>query len=53
MFVNGEEMSSLEDVRKWTTDDVYNFIREIPSCSEYAQVITNAVMLIMITLLHT
>ncbi|XP_056599884.1 sterile alpha motif domain-containing protein 7 [Triplophysa dalaica] len=38
LFVNGEEMSSLEDVRKWTTEDVYNFIREIPSCSEYAQI---------------
>lgn len=39
MFVNGEEMSSLEDIRKWTTEDVYNFISEIPSCSEYAQVL--------------
>ncbi|XP_051989790.1 sterile alpha motif domain-containing protein 7-like [Xyrauchen texanus] len=37
MFLNGEEMSSQEDVRKWTVDDVYNFISEIPSCSEYAQ----------------
>ena len=32
-------MSTLEDIRKWTVDDVYNFIAEIPSCSEYAQVI--------------
>lgn len=27
-----------EDVRKWTVNDVYNFINSIPSCSEYAQV---------------
>ncbi|XP_076151881.1 sterile alpha motif domain-containing protein 7 [Alosa pseudoharengus] len=37
VFLNGEEMSTLEDIRKWTVDDVYNFIVEIPSCSEYAQ----------------
>jgi len=36
MFLNGEEMS---DIRKWTVDDVFNFISEIPSCAEYAQVI--------------
>ncbi|XP_063076207.1 sterile alpha motif domain-containing protein 7 [Engraulis encrasicolus] len=36
-FFNGEEMSTVEDIRKWTVDDVYNFIVEIPSCSEYAQ----------------
>ncbi|XDV27700.1 hypothetical protein PO909_031195 [Leuciscus waleckii] len=34
MFLNGEEMS---DIRKWTVDDVFNFISEIPSCAEYAQ----------------
>ncbi len=39
MFLNGEEMTSLEDIRKWSVDDVYNFISEIPSCAEYAQVI--------------
>uniref|UniRef100_A0A8C1PEF0 Sterile alpha motif domain containing 7 n=1 Tax=Cyprinus carpio TaxID=7962 RepID=A0A8C1PEF0_CYPCA len=37
MFLNGEEMSSLEDIRKWSVDDVYNFISAIPSCAEYAQ----------------
>ncbi|XP_018609037.1 sterile alpha motif domain-containing protein 7 isoform X2 [Scleropages formosus] len=36
-FLNGEEISSTEDLRKWTVDDVYNFISSIPSCSEYAQ----------------
>ncbi|XP_028834302.1 sterile alpha motif domain-containing protein 7 isoform X2 [Denticeps clupeoides] len=32
-----EEMSSLEDIRKWTVEDVYNFINDVTSCSEYAQ----------------
>uniref|UniRef100_A0A3Q3KZM1 Sterile alpha motif domain containing 7 n=1 Tax=Mastacembelus armatus TaxID=205130 RepID=A0A3Q3KZM1_9TELE len=35
IFLNGEEMS--EDIRKWTVNDVYNFINSIPTCSEYAQ----------------
>ncbi len=39
MFLNGEAMTSLEDIRKGSVDDVYNFISEIPSCAEYAQVI--------------
>lgn len=38
VFLNGEDMSSTEDLRKWTVDDVYNFINNIPSCSEYSQV---------------
>nr|XP_055057629.1 sterile alpha motif domain-containing protein 7 [Misgurnus anguillicaudatus]XP_055057630.1 sterile alpha motif domain-containing protein 7 [Misgurnus anguillicaudatus] len=37
MFLNGEEMSSQEDIRKWTVEDVYSFISGIPSCSDYAQ----------------
>ncbi|XP_006637857.2 sterile alpha motif domain-containing protein 7 isoform X2 [Lepisosteus oculatus] len=37
VFLNGEEMSSIEDIRKWTVEDVYNFINNIPGCSEYAQ----------------
>ncbi|XP_051255345.1 sterile alpha motif domain-containing protein 7 [Dicentrarchus labrax] len=35
LFHNGEEVS--EDIRKWTVNDVYNFINSIPTCSEYAQ----------------
>lgn len=27
-----------EDIRKWTVNDVYNFINSIPACAEYAQV---------------
>ncbi|KAG5847315.1 hypothetical protein ANANG_G00124710 [Anguilla anguilla] len=37
VFLNGEDMSSAEDLRKWTVEDVYNFVNSIPSCSEYAQ----------------
>ncbi|XP_028988859.1 sterile alpha motif domain-containing protein 7 [Betta splendens] len=35
LFLNGDEVS--EDMRKWTVNDVYNFINTIPTCSEYAQ----------------
>uniref|UniRef100_A0A673MS80 SAM domain-containing protein n=1 Tax=Sinocyclocheilus rhinocerous TaxID=307959 RepID=A0A673MS80_9TELE len=28
-----KEMSSLEDIRKWSVDDVYNFISEITNCT--------------------
>ncbi|CAL8344167.1 unnamed protein product [Merluccius merluccius] len=36
LYLNGEEAS--ENMRKWTVDDVYNFINDIPTCSEYAQI---------------
>ncbi|KAM9790545.1 sterile alpha motif domain-containing protein 7 [Syngnathus typhle] len=35
VFLNGDEVS--EDIRKWSVNDVYNFITTIPTCSEYAQ----------------
>ncbi|KAG9331615.1 hypothetical protein JZ751_018644 [Albula glossodonta] len=38
VFLNGEDMSSVEDIRKWTVEDVYNFVNSIPTCAEYAQV---------------
>lgn len=38
LFLNGDEVP--EDIRKWTVNDVYNFINSIPTCSEYAQVST-------------
>lgn len=37
LFLNGDDISSLEDIRKWSVDDVSTFIGNIPSCSEYAQ----------------
>lgn len=36
LFLNGDEAP--EDIRKWTVNDVYNFVNGIPTCSEYAQV---------------
>ncbi|XP_005992804.1 sterile alpha motif domain-containing protein 7 isoform X1 [Latimeria chalumnae] len=36
-FLNGEDISTVEDIRKWTVDDVCNFINGLPGCSEYSQ----------------
>eukprot|EP00073_Rattus_norvegicus_P044229 XP_017446327.1 PREDICTED: sterile alpha motif domain-containing protein 7 isoform X2 [Rattus norvegicus] len=33
-----QENRPLSDIHKWTVDDVYNFIRSLPGCSDYAQV---------------
>ncbi|NWX47686.1 SAMD7 protein, partial [Steatornis caripensis] len=38
LILNGEDISSIEDICKWTVDDVYNFIVSLPGCSDYAQV---------------
>ncbi|KAK2538492.1 Samd7 [Columba guinea] len=38
LVLNGEDISSIEDIRKWTIDDVYNFIISLPGCSDYAQI---------------
>ncbi|NXX84645.1 SAMD7 protein, partial [Urocolius indicus] len=38
LILNGEDISSLEDIRKWTVDDVHNFIISLPGCSDYAQI---------------
>ncbi|XP_062439180.1 sterile alpha motif domain-containing protein 7 [Rhea pennata] len=38
LILNGEDISSIEDIRKWTVDDVYNFITSLPGCSDYAQI---------------
>ncbi|NWX98304.1 SAMD7 protein, partial [Nothoprocta ornata] len=38
LILNGEDISSIEDIRKWTADDVYNFIISLPGCSDYAQI---------------
>lgn len=34
----GENLSLDEDIQKWTVNDVHNFIRGLPGCSDYAQV---------------
>ncbi|XP_031816978.1 sterile alpha motif domain-containing protein 7 [Sarcophilus harrisii] len=38
LFLNGEDLSSVEDIRKWAVDDVYDFITGLPGCSDYAQI---------------
>ncbi|KAF7222211.1 sterile alpha motif domain-containing protein 7 [Nothobranchius furzeri] len=35
IFLNGDDAP--EDIRKWTVNDVYNFVNSIPTCAEYAQ----------------
>ncbi|XP_044290594.1 sterile alpha motif domain-containing protein 7 [Varanus komodoensis] len=38
LILNGEDLSSMEDIRKWTVEDVYNFIISLPACADYAQI---------------
>uniref|UniRef100_A0A8C6XLW6 Sterile alpha motif domain containing 7 n=1 Tax=Naja naja TaxID=35670 RepID=A0A8C6XLW6_NAJNA len=44
LMLNGEEISSAEDIRKWTVEDVYSFINSLPGCSDYAQVFKDHVI---------
>ncbi|XP_077146698.1 sterile alpha motif domain-containing protein 7 [Ranitomeya variabilis] len=38
LFLNREEIPPLQDIRKWSSQDVYNFVSSLPGCSTYAQV---------------
>ncbi|XP_034989033.1 sterile alpha motif domain-containing protein 7 [Zootoca vivipara] len=38
LILNGEDISAIEDIRKWTVEDVYSFIISLPGCSDYAQI---------------
>ncbi|KAE8603980.1 hypothetical protein XENTR_v10014527 [Xenopus tropicalis] len=38
LFLTREDLPSVEDIRKWNSQDVYNFILNLPGCSSYAQV---------------
>ncbi|KAM9316528.1 sterile alpha motif domain-containing protein 7 [Gastrophryne carolinensis] len=38
LFLNREEIPAVQDIHKWTSQDVYNFICSLPGCSSYAQV---------------
>ncbi|KAH0624135.1 hypothetical protein JD844_007567 [Phrynosoma platyrhinos] len=38
LILNAEDISSIEDIRKWTVEDVYSFIISLPGCSDYAQI---------------
>ncbi|XP_073482269.1 sterile alpha motif domain-containing protein 7 isoform X1 [Aquarana catesbeiana] len=38
LFLNREDIPTIQDICKWTSQDVYNFICSLPGCSAYAQV---------------
>ncbi|XP_039611477.1 sterile alpha motif domain-containing protein 11 isoform X2 [Polypterus senegalus] len=38
LFLDGEEGSAVEDISKWTVDDVCNFVSNLSGCAEYTQV---------------
>uniref|UniRef100_A0A8D0BR45 Sterile alpha motif domain containing 11 n=1 Tax=Salvator merianae TaxID=96440 RepID=A0A8D0BR45_SALMN len=38
LFLDGEESSALEDVSKWTVEDVCSFVGGLSGCAEYTQV---------------
>ncbi|XP_041130372.1 sterile alpha motif domain-containing protein 11-like isoform X1 [Polyodon spathula] len=38
LFLDGEESSIVEDISKWTVDDVCNFVSGLSGCAEYTQV---------------
>nr|XP_032635846.1 sterile alpha motif domain-containing protein 11 isoform X3 [Chelonoidis abingdonii] len=38
LFSDGEESPALEDISKWTVEDVCNFVGSLSGCAEYTQV---------------
>lgn len=38
LFLDGEESTAVEDISKWTVDDVCNFVSGLSGCAEYTQV---------------
>uniref|UniRef100_A0A8D0HVT9 Sterile alpha motif domain containing 11 n=1 Tax=Sphenodon punctatus TaxID=8508 RepID=A0A8D0HVT9_SPHPU len=38
LFLDGEESPALEDVSKWTVEDVCSFVGSLSGCTEYTQV---------------
>ncbi|XP_069466155.1 sterile alpha motif domain-containing protein 11 isoform X2 [Ambystoma mexicanum] len=38
LFMDGEESPALEDISKWTVDDVCTFVSGLAGCAEYTQV---------------
>ncbi|KFV72306.1 Sterile alpha motif domain-containing protein 11, partial [Dryobates pubescens] len=38
LFLDGEESPALEDISKWTVDDVCSFVSNLSGCTEYTQV---------------
>uniref|UniRef100_UPI00398F0BA9 sterile alpha motif domain-containing protein 11 isoform X2 n=1 Tax=Pristiophorus japonicus TaxID=55135 RepID=UPI00398F0BA9 len=37
LFLDGEDGTTVEDISKWTVDDVCNFINGLSGCAEYTQ----------------
>ncbi|XP_072334046.1 sterile alpha motif domain-containing protein 11 isoform X3 [Scyliorhinus torazame] len=37
LFLDGEDGATVEDISKWTVDDVCNFINGLSGCAEYTQ----------------
>ncbi|NXE71436.1 SAM11 protein, partial [Calcarius ornatus] len=38
LFLDGEESPALEDISKWTVEDVCSFVSTLSGCTEYTQV---------------
>ncbi|KAM4694643.1 sterile alpha motif domain-containing protein 7 [Discoglossus pictus] len=38
LFLNRDDIPPIQDMHKWTSQDVYNFVINLPGCSSYAQV---------------
>ncbi|XP_031422243.1 sterile alpha motif domain-containing protein 11 isoform X3 [Clupea harengus] len=38
LFLDGEEAVPLEDISKWTVEEVCSFVGSLPGCAEYTQV---------------
>ncbi|XP_063775670.1 sterile alpha motif domain-containing protein 7 [Pseudophryne corroboree] len=38
LFLNREDNPTVQDIHKWTSQDVYNFVSSLPGCSTSAQV---------------
>lgn len=42
LFVDGEEAGAVEDISKWSVEEVCSFISSLAGCGEYTQVRTRA-----------
>lgn len=38
LFLDGDESPALEDISKWTVEDVCSFVSNLAGCTEYTQV---------------
>lgn len=38
LFLDGEDVGPVEDISKWTVEDVCSFVAGLAGCSEYVQV---------------